>query len=210
MPLQLLVYDNFLGDPMGVRNAALRLEYPRPAEKPNYPGRNSARPLMIQGVEEAVSKIVGEKLIAAPRTAHCYVRSALDGDDDNRLYNIHIDQMCWWAGILYLTLPEHCRGGTEFYRHRETASDHAPIYNHELERLGAKTWGQAGEDIIERDSVDDSKWEHLMTVPMRFNRLILLRPWLWHTAGRSFGTAIENGRLIQGFFFVPPAATTVW
>jgi hypothetical protein len=42
-----------------------------------------------------------------------------------------------------------------------------------------------------------------MTVPMRFNRLILLRPWLWHTAGMSFGTSNENCRLVQLFFFAP-------
>jgi hypothetical protein len=26
-------------------------------------------------------------------------------------------------------------------------------------------------------------------VPMRFNRLLLLRLWLWHTAGPAFGDA---------------------
>jgi len=40
-----------------------------------------------------------------------------------------------------------------------------------------------------------------MTVPMRFNRCVLLRPWFWHTAGPSFGDRPENARLIQMFFF---------
>ncbi len=36
-----------------------------------------------------------------------------------------------------------------------------------------------------------------MTVPMRFNRLILYRPWLWHSAEPGFGAGPETGRLIQ-------------
>ncbi len=36
-----------------------------------------------------------------------------------------------------------------------------------------------------------------MTVPMRFNRLILYRPWSWHSAGEAFGSGLDDGRLIQ-------------
>jgi hypothetical protein len=43
-----------------------------------------------------------------------------------------------------------------------------------------------------------------MTVPMRFNRLLLLRPWLWHTAGPGFGQTLEDGRLVYLMFFVRP------
>lgn len=56
-------------------------------------------------------------------------------------------------------------------------------------------------DIVARDSLDDSAWETVMTVPMRFNRLVLLRPWLWHTAGPGFGDRPENGRLVYLLFF---------
>jgi hypothetical protein len=55
--------------------------------------------------------------------------------------------------------------------------------------------------ILDRDGQDDSKWELTMRVPMRFNRLILLRPWLWHTAGENFGDSMENGRLVYLMFF---------
>ena len=55
--------------------------------------------------------------------------------------------------------------------------------------------------ILGTDTMDDSKWEMTMRVPMRFNRLILIRPWLWHTAGESFGTTPENGRLVYLMFF---------
>jgi hypothetical protein len=40
-----------------------------------------------------------------------------------------------------------------------------------------------------------------MRVPMRFNRLLLLRPWFWHTAGPGFGDNLDNGRLVYLMFF---------
>lgn len=40
-----------------------------------------------------------------------------------------------------------------------------------------------------------------MTVPMRFNRLVLLRPWLWHTASPGFGDSMETGRLVYLLFW---------
>ena len=40
-----------------------------------------------------------------------------------------------------------------------------------------------------------------MTIPMRFNRLVLYRSWLWHSFTENFGDTLENGRLIQIFFF---------
>ncbi|MFQ5347644.1 MAG: hypothetical protein ACE5ED_07350 [Rhodothalassiaceae bacterium] len=44
---------------------------------------------------------------------------------------------------------------------------------------------------------------------MRFNRLVLLRPWLWHTAGPGFGNSLENGRLVYLMFYVrAPRATS--
>jgi hypothetical protein len=45
------------------------------------------------------------------------------------------------------------------------------------------------------------KWEPIMRVPMRFNRLVLLRPWYWHTAGPGFGRDVVSGRLVYLMFF---------
>ena len=205
MPTSFTVIDNFFEDPMEVREAALKLDYPDLGPRA-YAGRTSRQPLIIRGIEEIVSQVVGEPLIAAKGVAHGHCRVALDGDDERQLFHIHIDDNVWWSGILYLTLPQHCRGGTEFYRHKETASDHAPLFKDELAKAGARNFGEAGNPIVVRDHNDRTKWEHLMTIPMRFNRLVLLRPWLWHAAGKSFGTSIENGRLVQLFFFVPPTA----
>jgi hypothetical protein len=119
---------------------------------------------------------------------------------------VHLDSGAHWSGILYLSRPEDCRGGTEFFRHRRTNTDRAPINAAERAALGYASSQEMYRDIIEQDSNDDSKWELTMRAPMRFNRLVLLRPWLWHTAGEAFGDSMENGRLVYLMFFESAAS----
>jgi hypothetical protein len=56
----------------------------------------------------------------------------------------------------------------------------------------AKLWNE----VIHPHTNDASKWELVRSVPMKFNRLVLFRPWQWHNAGAGFGDRLENGRLI--------------
>jgi hypothetical protein len=100
-----------------------------------------------------------------------------------------------------LSLPQDCRGGTVFFRHLPTGTDRAALDTQELVAQGFASAQEMHSQIIEKDSLDDSRWERTMSVPMRFNRLLLLRPWLWHTAGAAFGDTLENGRLVYLMFF---------
>src|SRR5262249_2881812 len=120
MPLSIIVFDDFYGDPMALRDAALKLNYPKPKVKQNWPGRNGGTPPLAPGLEEAVSKTVAEKGAGAKASAHSCFRLSLAGDATDRLFNVHIDEGMWWAGIVYLTLPDDCQGGTEFFRHKAT------------------------------------------------------------------------------------------
>ena len=36
---------------------------------------------------------------------------------------------------------------------------------------------------------------------MKYNRLVLFRTRLWHSHSENFGDTLENGRLVQLFFF---------
>ena len=67
--------------------------------------------------------------------------------------------------------------------------------------MGLASLADVQAEIMENDSNDDSKWERTMQVPMRFNHLVLLRLWLWHTAGEAFGDGLANGRLVYLMFF---------
>jgi hypothetical protein len=198
VPTSFIVVDDFLDNPHQLREAALGLDYPQ-VQGP-YPGRNSSKRINLDGINQEVSRLVGEPLVPmAHNQAHgkCRVASA----NDKGTAKVHVDSS-HWSGILYLSRPEDCRGGTEFFRHKETNTERAPYSDQEsMARFGAPSAKQWVADLLAKDSNDDSKWEMSLRIPMRFNRLILLRPWLWHTAGESFGTSMQDSRLVYLMFF---------
>jgi len=196
-----LIIDNFYEDPYEVRQAGLNAEYERRVGEVYYPGDNSVGSYEIKGLNEVVSSLVHEPVMRTPHTAHCRFRIATAGAESQASLRMHVDGANYWSGIVYLSLPEQCQGGTEFYRHREMNSDRAPLYDREVAEYGSESCAIFTQNLTRRDSNDASKWEHLFTVPMRFNRCVIFRPWFWHTSGISFGDRPENARLIQLFFF---------
>ena len=71
-----------------------------------------------------------------------------------------------------------------------------------LHQAGYSTYDELRQDILDKDALDRSKWELSTNIPMRFNRLVLLQPQYWHTAGESFGDSVEDGRLVYLMFFL--------
>lgn len=193
-----LVIDNFLDSAMEFREIASKLEFPVREEATNYPGRNANRRILIDGLDNAVSKLVGEKLVPTPGTSHGKFRLTLASDTGKAA--VHVDAS-HWSGILYLSLPEHCRGGTDFYRHIPSGLDHTPYEEKHLAACGLTDFSEVGEKLLLPDTNDESKWEHIMSIPFRFNRLVLFRPWLYHNAGPGFGDCFDNGRLIYPLFY---------
>ncbi len=111
----------------------------------------------------------------------------------------HVDG-CDWSGILYLSRPEHCRGGTDFFRHKRTGLERVPS---DLPRIQAAGYSDANAligDVINRDTAKPSRWEKTFTAPMRYNRLILFNPWQFHDAAPAFGSRPEDGRLVLLLF----------
>jgi len=196
----MLVVDEFLNNAEGLREQALRLTYPE--QEGAFPGRNSLERLHIEGLDEAVSRLIGEPLKPIePLQSHAKCRLTL-GKDTSRA-KVHVDNS-HWSGILYLSHDADSQGtgsGTDFFRHIRTNSDRAPVYKEEFLERGYSSFDEMHADIIEKDSVNDEAWELTTHIPMRFNRLVLLRPWLWHTAGPGFGDKPENGRLVYVMFF---------
>ena len=203
MRLTTIVIDDFYDDPMAVRQAALALDYPASPPGTPYPGRNSEQALLWPNSDQMFSQILREPVRGHNGFAHGRFRLSTGGDP--RGADIHIDPGIVWAGVLYMTLPQYCRGGTEFFRHRQYGTEGAPLTDDDLRHYGPNETNRDAlvDRLTEVDGRDRSKWEHLTTIPMRFNRLILFRGWLWHTAGESFGSLPENCRLVQLFFFQP-------
>jgi len=193
-----LFIDDFLADPIAARLAALALDYDPAFKQGNYPGLLSTRPLLIPDLDEAVAKVIGRKVMPQPGTTHQHCRLTLAGDKG--VSGVHIDP-CFYSGILYLSLPEHCRGGTDFFRHRRTGLERAPTDMMGAMRAGYPDPNMLIEDVVNSDTLKPARWEKTFTAPMRFNRLILFSPWLFHNSARGFGNTPETGRLVHLMFF---------
>ena len=198
MPPTFVMIDDFVANPSELRRQALGLGYDPAFKKGNYPGLTSERTLQIPGLDDHVSKVIGAPVTGAPGTLHGHCRLTLKGDRGRS--GVHIDPT-YYSGILYLSRPEDCRGGTEFYRHKRTGTDRMPSTLQGLRDMGYESYKELEADILHKDGLDRSKWELTMEVPMRFNRLVLLNPYYWHTAGPGFGDNVENGRLIHVIFY---------
>jgi len=207
---KLIIVDDFYDDPLEVRKRALQLEFPEHGGRATYAGRNSRLYLLNPQMLEMFSRLVGQPLVPARNSPTGHFRISLASDAASQ--DIHTDPARDWAGILYMNLPEQCRGGTTFFRHKALGIDEIPGDPEAIRRLGFKDREDMRLSLVERDGKDRGKWEATMTVPMRFNRLILFRPWMWHSFTENFGDSMDSGRLIQVFFFEvagtrPPAAT---
>lgn len=200
MRKNLIVIDDFLENAEQLRDIGLKLSYP---EIPGYfPGRNSVERINIDGLTEIVGGITEEALQPVVQDfSHGKFRIALSGDTGQG--DIHFDFSATWSGVLFLTRPEDCQGGTAFFRHKASGTDQAPLTESELKAMGYADYDQMVQKIVQEDGIDRTKWDLQMQVPMRFNRLVLFNSWLWHTAGPSFGDRLENGRLIYLMFFTP-------
>lgn len=193
-----LIVDDFLSNPYDVRKQALSLTYDPAFKKGNYPGLLSSQALKMDGVDQAVSNIIRTPVTAAPGTSHGHCRLTMGGDKGKS--GVHVDP-CFFSGILFLSKPEHCKGGTDFFRHRRTGLDSVPTQQTDLLASGYTDPNILIEEVVNKDTLLSSRWERTMRAPMRFNRLILFNPWLFHNAGPAFGKTPETGRLVCLFFF---------
>jgi hypothetical protein len=190
---EIYVIDDLLREPLLMRELGLKAEYPRPPELQWYPGLNSREAFPIAGLDELMGEVTGNPVKPIERNVHAIFRLCLEGEVGKG--GVHID---WsqWTGVYYLTLDEHAQGGTDFYRHLPSGTLRAPVYPEDWDAWNFNTPDELWNDVIVPHTNDASKWERVRQVPMKFNRLVLFRPWLWHNASPGFGDRAENGRLV--------------
>jgi hypothetical protein len=180
---KLVIKDDFYADPMSVRRRALDCVYQEP------PGA-SARLAKTAFCNEEETRAMCQNLqvyVAARDIVSVSVMFRYTLADTVKKTYCHVDG-CAYAGIVYLTLPEHCAGGTTIYRHIETGDEMYDAKNAHLYNFR-----------------DESAWEIVREVEMVHNRLVFYPGQLFHALTPVFfGDAIENARLTQNVFIYRP------
>jgi hypothetical protein len=199
MKQNIIIVDDFYTNPEEVRNTALSQDYPEPESEYTYPGRNSTGSYYNDEVHSRFEKLVNHKLNPADKNG--YFRISLETDKHKQ--DIHVDPSWEWGAVIYLSKPEDCmdEGGTSFWRHNTLKMEMCPKDDHEAQFYGFPTYKEAWWTTVYGDGQDRSKWTRYFLCPMRYNRLVLFRTYLWHSHNFNFGTNLENGRLVQLFFF---------
>lgn len=199
MKQNIIIVDDFYTNPEEIRNIALLEEYPEPEEEYTYPGKNSNGSYYNQQVHQKFEEIVDKKLNPADKNG--YFRISLESDVHKQ--DIHVDPSWEWGAVIYLSDPKDCvdEGGTSFWRHNTLRMEMCPKTDEEAQFYGFPSYKEAWWTTVYGDGQDRSKWTRYFLCPMRYNRMVLFRTYLWHSHNFNFGTNLQNGRLVQLFFF---------
>jgi len=200
MKFNFLSVDNFYQDPDLVRKYALSLTYPTPDNDHTYPGRNSKGIFYSQELHRQIESLVGRRLQYPDGEQAGYFRISLSGDQYKQY--IHVDPMWDVAGVLYLNPPTQVipSAGTSFWSHKKLGFERVPATPVEGAMYGFNSYDSIREHLIYGDGLDPDKWEKYALIHMRYNRLVLFDPQLWHSHNENFGDTTETARLVQLFF----------
>lgn len=181
------VLDNFFKDPDAIREEALASDF---EDVESFDGQTYKR-VAVRDIPELTSnlRVFFNREVDVLGTAY-----RLNFDEELPNTAIHSDlHYGVWAAIVYLTDVKEGTSGTAFWKHKET---------------GRRTCFPYETDFIKQlteanDFEDESKWELLDVVDMKYNRALIMESALFHSRYpfKAFGTGPEDGRLIAlGFF----------
>jgi len=179
---EVLVIDDFYENPLRVRETALAMNFDEPPpldiDQPQNGGaaRRVCCPDFV--VKEAKEKL--EELLRLDMRNYEFQYRLTLGTSIKRAI-CHIDS-CEYTAVMYLTLPEHCRGGTTLFKNIPT--------NHFRPQAG-----------YEYNYTNANDWQTVHQVEMKFNRMVVYPGRLFHSPTPPFfGDNIHNGRLSQTMF----------
>ena len=181
MNANLIVIDNFYGDPDAVRKFALNQSFDRFG---NYPGartKNFLQPEVKSKLQDILKPFSGN-IVKWNDEDPGFSGSFQLTTSINKSW-VHSDTSGNWGGVLYLTPDAPLSGGTGFFKSKLDGS-----FVQDKNKLPEGIW------------CDMTKWEKVSEVGNVYNRLILFRSNQWHSSLDYFGQDMNTDRLTQVFF----------
>ncbi len=207
-----IIVDHFFRDAEAVRAEALKLPYAAPPYP--YPGVISKPAWDYRQIVQVVSHLVGRE-IRPEQVTFRFSMVTMTGAELQPCQRIpHVDPVAV-AGLIYLTPPEQCQGGTAFYRHRKTGVEQLPgrpgaAYRETMARFGHTRLDTWAEELFTPSQTPDGfisetnqDWELTSLVEMQFNRLLIYNGKVFHSGyiqDGQFGEGLEERRLTLNFF----------
>jgi hypothetical protein len=129
----------------------------------------------------------------------CLGRVNYAGEQPNNAVHTD-DSYSEFAYVLYLNLPEHCKGGTAFWRHKKHGWLGFPT-DQEILRTGKSKHRIC---LMLREEMNQlDAWEQIHLEEMAFNKCICYPTKQWHSRWpfEAFGSDKSDARLINVGFF---------
>ncbi len=191
------VVDNFYDNPDELVRVALAGVDDN--SRGNYAGLMTGDSFLSEHQRTFFMGLLQEPSINSATHLNGKLRFTLPSDSFSQ--HIHVDAGIdtRWAGVVYLSKEHPKVDGTVFWKHKKRGLEEMPRTR---EGLAAQGW-HTGDDIkhfLETDGVDESLWEKTFVVPFKYNRLIIFRPWIFHSPGAAFGDSLKSSRIVQTLF----------
>jgi hypothetical protein len=200
LPEDVLIIDDFYTKPERIRELALNAEYNHFKDLSNFPGAESKKSFFSANHVKRFEELLNRRVYFDP-DKYIFGKFRFATHQDEARTCVHLDWNVDWTAVIYLSLTEHCRGGLGLFKHRETGLTKLPT-SEELLTYNCTSVSEFDKRYIIPVTKDLSKWELIIEIPIKFNRLVLFRGSnYFHGITEQFGDSLENSRLTQNFFF---------
>lgn len=174
-----------------VRNEAL--------PRGNYAGIMTKESYLGEQHREIFKKLTLEPTIDSSTNANGKIRFTQEKDPFKFHIHYDVDVETKWAGVVYLSKEHPDTEGTSFWKHKRTGLEIAPNTPEGFAKYGWSSFHDL-RAFLETEGLDESLWEKTLSVPYKYNRLVLFRPWVLHSPGPAFGDTLETSRVVQTIF----------
>lgn len=194
-----IIVDDFYNNPDELVKVALDSLREEDSPTGNYAGVMTTKYFLGEELRDLFLKLTLESSINSSTNANGRVRFTKANDTFKFHIHYDVDMATKWAGVVYLSKDHPKTDGTCFWRHLRTGLEVAPNTVEGFAKYGWKNFNDL-RAFLETEGLDESLWEKTFSVPYKYNRLVLFRPWLLHSPGPSFGNTLESSRIVQTLF----------
>jgi len=194
-----IIVDDFYNHPDKLVEVALSRFKEEDSPTGGYAGAMTTESYLSDEHRKIFQQFTGEPSINSSTNANGRIRFTRENDPYQFHIHYDVEQGTKWGGVVYLSKDHPKTDGTCFWRHLRTGLEVAPNTLEGFAKYGWKDFHDL-KAFLETEGIDESLWEKTLTIPYKYNRLVLFRPWLLHSPGPAFGDTIENSRKVQTLF----------
>lgn len=201
MKTSVQVVDQFYANPEDIRDQALSMKYSEPEEVIGW----RSHVWQPRGIKSLIQKTFRiqidywESDSESIQGGNGVFFTAFSKGQHAERVKVHFDEPPDWMSLIVYLSPNAPRdSGTSFWQHRETGLIAKPT-KRDAARLGVKV--EELKLLVERDGWRRKSWIEIDRIGNVYNRAVMFRAGLFHSATHHFGNNLSNGRLYHSFHF---------